>query len=60
MNFEVFEDKDVPGQWRAEAFGEGGECYVTVFSGDDAETRAREYAAWASENSAVVSQLLHR
>lgn len=31
--------------WRAEAFGEDGECYVAVFAGPKAEQRAREYAA---------------
>lgn len=51
MNYEVFEDKLNPGDWRAEAVNpEGdGECYVVIFSGPDAPERAQEYAAWKNE-----------
>ena len=59
MQYEVFEDHEAPGAWRVEAFGEGGECYVTVFAGDDAETRARAYAEWVgSEESVVATPLM--
>jgi len=50
MQTEVFEDRQVPGQWRVESidFDSEGECYVTIFSGPKAEMRARAYAdAWA-------------
>lgn len=44
MQYDVFRDREAPRDWRVEAFGESGECYITVFGGDDAEARAREYA----------------
>ena len=43
---EVIEDTRCPGDWRVEAVGADGECYVAIFSGPRAETRAREYARW--------------
>lgn len=51
MEYEVFEDKEVSGQWRVESFGPEGECYVTIFSGPDAEFRARTYTALVSVTS---------
>ncbi len=45
LEWTVFEDKRLPTNWRVEAFGEDGECYVTIFSGPDAEDRARNYHA---------------
>lgn len=52
MTYEVAQDKNFPNanEWRVEAIDhEGdGDCYVTIFGGPDAETRAREYAAWKS------------
>ena len=48
MNWELAEDTENPGDWRAEAVGEDGECYVTIFSGPSAETRAREYIVFLS------------
>lgn len=59
MEHEAFQSRDVPGEWRVEAidFGSEGECYVAIFSGPDAEDRAREYAAWKnSESMAEVGQ----
>jgi hypothetical protein len=46
MQYEVVRDKNFPFDWRVEAFSSDGDCYVTVFSGPDAEARAREYANW--------------
>ena len=48
MLYEVFEDREAPGDWRVEAFGESGECCIAVFAGNDAEQRARDYAGWVS------------
>lgn len=48
MRYDVFLDRKFPGDWRVEAIGNDGEVYVTIFSGPDAEARAREYAAWKS------------
>src|SRR5262245_35116143 len=39
----VIESGRHPGEWHVEYFGDDGECYVTVFAGPAAETRAREY-----------------
>jgi hypothetical protein len=45
LEYEAFEDKEEPPDWRVEAIGEDGEVYVTIFTGEDQERRAREYAA---------------
>ena len=39
----VIEDRDGTGEWRVEYFDDDGACYVTVFSGPQAERRARDY-----------------
>lgn len=44
LKYEVVESREVPGEWRAEAVGDDGECYVAIFSGPDAKDRAEEYA----------------
>jgi hypothetical protein len=44
MDYEVFEDRLSATTWRVEAIGADGEVYVAIFSGPDAEQRAREYA----------------
>ena len=47
MEYEVLQSRNVvPNEWRVEAIGANGECYVTLFSGPDAEVRARQYAQW--------------
>ena len=47
MRYEVQQDKDFANDWRVEAIdSESGDIYVAVFAGPDAESRAREYAAW--------------
>jgi hypothetical protein len=48
IEYEAFESKTVPGEWRAEACGidDDGSCYVTIFTGPGAQQRAEEYAAW--------------
>ena len=49
LEWEVFEDKEAPGQWRVEAIGDDGECYVTAFAGVYAEERARNYLDWLTD-----------
>lgn len=44
----AIEDKNEPGDFRVEHFGDDGECYVTIFTASDAEKRAKEYAGWLS------------
>jgi len=47
MNYEVVRDEKFPNEWRCEAINaKTGDIYVAVFSGPDAEGRAREYASW--------------
>ena len=47
LNHEVAEDKVYPGTFRVEAIDhKEGDCFVTIFSGPNAESRATEYAAW--------------
>ncbi len=47
MRYEVGPDPDYPNEWRVEAIdNKTGDIYVTVFGSADAESRAREYAAW--------------
>ena len=48
MEYAVVHDKISRYDWRVEAINrEGeGECYVTIFSGPDAQQRAKEYAAF--------------
>lgn len=60
MTYEVFPDREAQGAWRVEAFGDSGECYVTVFAGDDAELRARRYAAWVSNEAEAFNPLMSR
>lgn len=44
---EVFESKTEPDEWRVKVIDRDGEgeCYVTIFSGPQAEERAKTYAA---------------
>lgn len=53
MDYEVVVSQDVPDSWVVEAINyEGdGEIYSALFSGPDAEIRAREYAAWKSHQA---------
>lgn len=47
MNWTVAADREFPNDWRVEAIEEGsGDIFVAVFSGPDAEERAREYCVW--------------
>jgi hypothetical protein len=56
MEYEVFADKDFPQDWRVEAVDiNSGDIYVAVFSGPQAEQRAREYAARQRESQAIAA-----
>ncbi len=48
--YELFEDADIPGQWRVEASGEDGERFIAAFSGDSAYELALAYAQWVSSD----------
>ena len=56
LTYEVFEDREISGQWRVEAIDHDseGECYVTIFAGPDSEQRARVYAEWVGVMGAEV------
>jgi hypothetical protein len=45
MEIHVAQDREHPADWRVEYFDSDGGCYVTIFSGPEAEARARDYAA---------------
>lgn len=53
MIFEVIQDRRHSSDWRVEAIRDDseGECYVAIFTGPDAERRAREYAAWKNRGA---------
>lgn len=53
MKYTVVESHDVLGEWRVEFIDENGEgeVEVTLFSGKNAESRAREYAAWKNRRT---------
>jgi hypothetical protein len=38
----LFEDREIPGEWLVEYFDDDGD-YVTIFTGQEAEARARDY-----------------
>jgi hypothetical protein len=48
MKYEVAQDTAFPCEWRVEAIDlDGdGDCFVALFSGPEAEARAKEYASW--------------
>jgi len=48
--YECFEDKNEPGIWRCESYGDEGECLVAIFSGPDAEARAKEYMHFQNQD----------
>jgi hypothetical protein len=37
------EDREIPGEWLVEYFDDDGADYVTIFTGEEAEARARDY-----------------
>jgi hypothetical protein len=39
----LVEDEVIPGEWRVEYFDDDGDDYVTIFVGQEAEARARDY-----------------
>lgn len=43
LRWELLEDARQAGDWRVEAIGSEGECFVTIFSGPNAKARADEY-----------------
>lgn len=52
MRYDAIVDEKIPGVWRAEAISQpAGEHYAVLFSGPDAEARAREFADWANRQS---------
>jgi hypothetical protein len=40
----VFEDRELPGQWRVEWFGDDGRCELQTFTGPTARREALRYA----------------
>lgn len=60
MQYDVLEDKNHAGVFRAEAINHSdeGKCYIASFSGPNAGIRAIEYAAW--QNNKPGSELVGR
>jgi hypothetical protein len=56
MEYSVFEDLEVFGDWRVEAINHAGdgEIEVTIFSGPRAQERAREYYEWKVRALATI------
>jgi hypothetical protein len=48
MKYTAVESRNTPGEWRVEFIDDNGEgeVEVTLFSGKNAESRAKEYAVW--------------
>ena len=57
MDYEIVQSHGVPEEWRVEGIHRNGDCFVTLFSGPEAELRAREYAAW---KAGPDERLLHQ
>lgn len=55
MSYEVKESRAFPNHWHVESVGPDGEVYVSVFSGDLAEQRARDYAKWANNGGPFLN-----
>jgi hypothetical protein len=57
LQYETIEDNRHPGDFRVEAIDTkaDGEVYTAIFTGPDAESRAREYADW--KNSSQHAEL---
>lgn len=53
MTFEMVHDDKNPGDFIVEAIDNAseGEIYTAVFTGSNAESRAREYLAWKNANA---------
>ena len=54
MEWECFEDKKNPGDWRVDAidFDDEGAVYITIFSGPHSRERAQEYATMKTAQGA--------
>jgi hypothetical protein len=55
MRYDVFESKEFPGEWIAQAIGSDGEIYRAIFDYCDAKELAEEYAAWKNSHSLADS-----
>ncbi|MGA2205310.1 MAG: hypothetical protein ABSG10_01130 [Terracidiphilus sp.] len=57
MQWEIFQHEDKSGDWVVEGinFSGDGEIYTTIFSGASAESRARQYLAWANAPELVAA-----
>lgn len=62
LNYEVIESPEFPGHWHVEAIDDEGRVFVAVFSGPEAEGRAREYADWKNglRRASVVQLVKNR
>jgi hypothetical protein len=54
MEYEVIHDREIPDCCRVEAIDADGQCRVAIFTGSDAEERAREYAMIRNNRRAIT------
>lgn len=58
IEFNAFEDQQIPGDWRVEAINpEKGEVYVAIFSGPNSEIRAVEYSMMKNGTHPIFEKL---
>jgi hypothetical protein len=57
MQWEIFPHEARSGDWVVEGinFAGDGEIYTMIFSGSDAEERAREYFAWKQQSAMAAA-----
>lgn len=57
MIWSLYPHEDGSGDWVVEGIDidDEGELYTAVFSGSDAERRAREYCEWRSQSKALAA-----
>ncbi len=57
MQWEIYPHEDNSGDWVVEGvnFSGDGEIQTTIFSGTSAESRAKQYLAWASAPELVAA-----
>jgi hypothetical protein len=58
MRYEVMRSRGIVDEWRVEAidYEQDGQVFVTIFSGPDAERRAKEYAEWRNATKGATRE----
>jgi hypothetical protein len=56
QNLALAEDVEAPGNWRVEYFDDDGAGYMTIFAGQETESRARDYFE-ATQRGGSITEL---